>query len=82
MIMKTTYKTSDFLTATVLLLRKHRLFSTDTSDARRVIFLFTNTSELQKDLLKLQHREIQVDPVDFWTAERRCKQLIHERTRL
>ena len=76
--MKIRYETSDFLTASVLLLRKHPLLSTDASDPRRVVFLFEDSDRLQRDILKLKRGELRVDPSDFWAAERRCKQLIHE----
>lgn len=78
----TIYKTSDFLTASVLLLLKHVLISTDTSDTQRVVFLFTNSNRLQDDLITFQRGELLVDPADFWAAERRCKQIIFGGKRL
>ena len=78
----TIYKTSDFLTASVLLMQKHSLLSIDNSDHRRVVFLFEDNEGLQRDLSMLRRGKLLVEPSDFWAAERRCKQLIHESGRL
>ena len=80
--MKIRYETSDFLTASVLLLQKHLLHSTDTTNPWRVVFAFEDSDQLQEDLLRLKRGELRVDPADFWAAERRCKQLIHEGARI
>jgi len=72
------FSTSDFLTASVLLLRKHLLLSTDTNNPRRVVFIFEDNSRLQDDLISLKQGKLRVDPADFWAAERRCKRIIYE----
>lgn len=79
--MKIRYETSDFLTASVLLLRKHHLISTDATDPRRVVFIFENSDRLQHDLELLKRDELLVNPSDFWTAERRAKQIIYAESR-
>lgn len=78
----TTYKTSDFLTASVLLMQKHSLLSIDNSDRRRVVFLFEDNEGLQGDLSMFRRGKLLVEPSDFWAAERRCKQLIYGSERL
>lgn len=80
--MKIRFKTSDFLTVSVLLLRKHVLFAIDSSNPRRVVFQFEDSPQLRKDVQLLRRGELLVDPADFWAAERRAKQLIYEGGRL
>lgn len=80
--MTTRYQTSDFLTASLLLLRKHALITTDSTDPRRIVFSFEDSDDLQNDLLLFRRGELLVDPSDFWAAERRCKQIIHGGERL
>ena len=75
-IMRMNYQTSDFPTASVLLLRKHRLLNVDRS-AQRVIFEFEDTEQLQTDINQLQSGDLRVEPLDYWTAQRRCKQLLY-----
>ncbi|HBE90361.1 MAG: hypothetical protein A3E37_01830 [Candidatus Andersenbacteria bacterium RIFCSPHIGHO2_12_FULL_46_9] len=76
------YETSDFLTASVLLMQKHPILSTDTSNPRRVVFVFEDSPRLQQNLTQLKRGELRCDPSDFWAAERRAKQLIYEGERL
>lgn len=71
------YLTSDFPTIAVLFLRKHQLLHIDRSDSRRAIFSFTQTSSLQTDLQQLNAGELRVNPLEFWAAERRVKQLLY-----
>jgi len=71
------YKTSDFPTAAALLVRRHRILEVNRENPRRVVFSFENTSALKKDTELLQKRQLLVDPMDFWAAERRCKQLLY-----
>jgi hypothetical protein len=78
MTMTNLYQTSDFLTAATLLVRKHSLLGIDTANPRRVVFQFQDHAQLHKDIELLNRGELLVDPTDFWAAERRCKQLIHE----
>ena len=73
---KKIYSSSDFLTVSTLVLRKHKLIKVDRS-SRRAVFLFEDTSRLQDDKKQLEAGTLLVSPLDFWVAERQCKRLIY-----
>lgn len=78
MEMKKLNETSDLPTAATLLLLKHRLLSVDKSNPRRAVFIFEQTPELEDHIRQINQGDMRVDPIDFWNAERRCKQFIYE----
>ena len=77
----TSFRSSDFVTIAVLVLRKHRLLRTIRDDPKRVVFEFERTPELETDIEHLRLGTLLVDPAAYWTAERRVKQLIYEGAR-
>lgn len=78
MEMKNINETSDLPTAATLLLLKHRLLSVDKSNPRRAVFIFEKSTELEEHIQQINQGDMRVDPVDFWNAERRCKQYIYQ----
>lgn len=72
-----TYDTSDYPTVVTLYLRKHELANVDRTNPRRIIFSFTETDKLLQDLQLLNTGQLKVDPIEFWQAERRCKQILY-----
>ena len=76
--MSMTFKTSDFPTTVTLLLLRHQIVDVDRSTPSRVIFEFENTKELQQHVEQMHIGTLKVDPVDFWQASKRCKQMIYE----
>lgn len=77
-----TYQSSDFVTISTLVLRKHQLVRIERSNPRRAVFEFERTPQLEDDVDSLRRGDLLVDPTDFWAAERRAKQLIYEEERL
>ena len=71
------YRTSDFPTATTLILRKHKLLRIDRTNPRRAEFEFKETKPLEEDLTALLRGELMVNPSEFWAAQKRCKQLLY-----
>lgn len=72
------YRTSDFVTAAVLVLLRHTVLHVDRTEGQRVVFEFERAPQLEEDLGRLDRRELRVDPLEFWMAERRCKRLLYE----
>ena len=78
MSMSRIYQTSDFPTALTLQVLRHELTDIDRTNPRRSVFYFIDSSELQEDLQKLRRGEIKVDPLDFWYAQKRLKQMLYD----
>lgn len=72
-----TYQTSDFVEGPMLVMLHHRLCGVDRKNPKRVVFAFEDTPKLREDIGKLNTGKLLVNPFDFWTAQRRCKQLIY-----
>lgn len=75
--MKMFYSTSDFPTAVTLLVLKYFLETVDRRNPRRAIFIFERSSQLENDIKKIQSGQIKVDPLDFWSAQKRLKQALY-----
>lgn len=76
------FRTSDFVTIVVLILRKHRLLRTINDDPKRVFFEFERTPQLEADVEDLRLGNLLIEPADFYSAERRTKQILYEGERL
>jgi hypothetical protein len=72
-----TFSTTDMPTAIVLTLRGYALQTIDRSNKKRVAFLFTDCDALRSDIDQMNRGVLQVDPLAFWAAERKCKRLIY-----
>ncbi len=72
------YQTSDFPTAVTLLVLKHALLGIDNSNPRRAIFQFEQSDKLKADIIKIQNSRLQVDPLDFWHAQKRLKHMLYD----
>lgn len=74
------YQTSDFPTAVSLLVLKHPLIGVDSTNPRRALFRFEQSDKLEADIRKIQSGRIQVDPLDFWNAQKRLKHILYDET--
>jgi len=78
--MNNLYKTSDFLTASVLVCLKFPLDSLDRNNPRRVEFCFDDSEDLQIAVKKVFRGEIKVEPREFAMAQKTLKSFLYDST--
>lgn len=73
------YKTSDFCLASYLLARNIPLTGTVKEDRNRVAFIYQSSEELISLINKYFQMQAVVEPMAFFAAQKRLKQIIYQK---
>jgi hypothetical protein len=73
------FKTSDFCLAAYLLTKTIPLTGTTRDDSNRVTFVYQNSAELSSLIISYFQMKAVIEPMAFFSAQKRLKQLIYQR---
>lgn len=73
------YKTSDFCLAAYLLAKNITLTGTVREGGNRVVFVYQSSAELSFLISKYFQMQAVIEPMAFFAAQKRLKQLIYQK---
>lgn len=72
-------RSSDLPLVATLVALGHPWLRVDRSDLSRQVFAFEQSEALEATVLRFEQGTLQVEPMKYWEALRRCKRRLHDK---